>query len=211
MSIVSPTLENKRASMKLCEAIEEGDAHGGVIEDVRRVCFPDPGDPPGICLDDYIFQQFHYEGVTWCPGLNYTSLSDDVHSDFEANANIIISSTNHFCKVVPVYYVRESTRLLPTYILISMIDWKGARDTNCPWPGVLSFLKLLRTPFQQEFIASPDSPWSDGEATVRTIGAGAGNMTYVLLAETGHFVVKDQPVLAKKIVERWIENKPWFD
>ncbi len=40
MSMISPTLENKRASMKLCEAIEEGDAHGRVIEDVRRVVRP---------------------------------------------------------------------------------------------------------------------------------------------------------------------------
>ncbi len=27
-----------------------------------------------------------------------------------------------------------------------------------------------------------------GKRTVRAIGAGAGNMTYVLLAEAGHFV-----------------------
>ncbi len=36
-SIKMSTLENKRASIKLCEAFEEGDAHGRVIEDVQRV------------------------------------------------------------------------------------------------------------------------------------------------------------------------------
>ncbi len=24
-----------------------------------------------------------------------------------------------------------------------MIDWIGARDANCPWPGVLSFVNCL--------------------------------------------------------------------
>ncbi len=56
----------------------------------------------------------------------------------------IISSTSHFCKVVSVYYVCEPTHLLPMYASISMIDWIGARDANCPWPGVLSFVKLSR-------------------------------------------------------------------
>ncbi len=93
-----------------------------------------------------------------------------------------------------------------------------------------SQLKLLRTPFQEDFLSSPDIPWGNGEMTVRAIGEGAGNMTYLLLDGAGHFVspvslecsgsgvlmlwcaqvVKDQPKLAKYIVETWIENEPWF-
>ncbi|PBK87045.1 alpha/beta-hydrolase [Armillaria gallica] len=201
MSMKSPTLENKRALMKLCEAIE-GDAHGRVIEDVRRVCLPtDPGNllscHPEFAWTTMVFNNSTTKALLGVPDyVNYTLLSDDVHSDFEANADIWHR-----------HYHYKS--LLQSGIRV--LHWIGARDANCPWPGVLSLLKLLRTPFQQEFLAAPDLPWSDGEATVRAIGAGAGNMTYVLLAEAGHFVVKDQPALAKKIVERWIENKPWFD
>ncbi|KAK0226488.1 alpha/beta-hydrolase [Armillaria fumosa] len=203
MSIMSPTLENKRESMKLCEPIGEGDTHGRVIEDVRRVCFPTDPDDPLSCHPEFswttkVFNNSTTKSLLGVPDhVNYTSLSNDVHSDFEANADIW---HRHYLLYEPL--LQSGIRVL---------HWIGTRDANCPWPGVLSFLKLLRTPFQQEFLAAPDLPWSGGEATVRAIGAGAGNMTYVLLAEAGHFVVKDQPALAKKIVERWIKNKPWFD
>jgi hypothetical protein len=50
-------------------------------------------------------------------------------------------------------------------------------------------LKLLETPFQQEFLAAPDVPWpSEDVATVRTVGGGAGKMAYILVQEAGHFV-----------------------
>jgi hypothetical protein len=54
-----------------------------------------------------------------------------------------------------------------------------------------SQLKLLKTPFQQEFIDAPDVPWptpDSDEATVRAVGNGAGNMTYIFIAGAGHFV-----------------------
>lgn len=89
------------------------------------------------------------------------------------------------------------------------LDYIGAQDANCPWPGILSFvsisslvherydsseamisqLKLLRTPFQDEFLTAKDAPWPTSDiATVRTVGKGAGNMTFVLIQEAGHFV-----------------------
>jgi hypothetical protein len=50
-------------------------------------------------------------------------------------------------------------------------------------------LKLLQTPFQKEFLTTPDVPWpSEDVATVRAVGNGAGNFTYILVKEAGHFV-----------------------
>jgi hypothetical protein len=50
-------------------------------------------------------------------------------------------------------------------------------------------LRLLKTPFQEEFIAALDVPWPTKEiATVRSVGVGAGNMAFILVAEAGHFV-----------------------
>jgi hypothetical protein len=50
-------------------------------------------------------------------------------------------------------------------------------------------LKLLQSPFQEEFNRAPDVPWPTVEdATVRVVGEGAGNMTYILVAQAGHFV-----------------------
>lgn len=49
-------------------------------------------------------------------------------------------------------------------------------------------LKFLRTPFQEKFINAPDLPWGSEDATVRVVGEGAGNMTYILMGGAGHMV-----------------------
>lgn len=50
-------------------------------------------------------------------------------------------------------------------------------------------LTLLESPFQKDFISAPDVPWPSADvATVRSVGRGAGNMTYILLRGAGHFV-----------------------
>lgn len=50
-------------------------------------------------------------------------------------------------------------------------------------------LKLIRSPLQDDFIQASDVPWpSEDEATVRVVGAGAGQFTYILVSEAGHFV-----------------------
>lgn len=89
-------------------------------------------------------------------------------------------------------------------------------------------LKLLPSPFQAEFLRAPDVPWPTAEdATVRVIGEGAGNMTYILVAQGGHFVrylpgsfsfaftketqvARDQPALVKSIVGHWVPNAPFI-
>jgi hypothetical protein len=50
-------------------------------------------------------------------------------------------------------------------------------------------LKLIPSEFQEEFIATPDTPWPDAEtASKRVIGARSGNMTLILMEGAGHFV-----------------------
>ena len=107
------------------------------------------------------------------------------------------------------------------------LDYIGKLDANCAWPGVLSTLRLIRSQYQEAFVAEPDVPWDGEDATLRVIGEGAGNMTYVLIGKAGHFVsglrsvdqngepndpvqvTRDQPELVKKIVGRWIDNVPF--
>ncbi|KAJ6570466.1 hypothetical protein DFH09DRAFT_1080033 [Mycena vulgaris] len=64
--------------------------------------------------------------------------------------------------------------------------YTGAPDANTAWPGIISFLKILRAPFQEEFLCAPDVPWPAAEAAVCVVGAGAGNTTYLLVAQEGH-------------------------
>ena len=62
---------------------------------------------------------------------------------------------------------------------------------NLPIPNQL---KIIRSRYQDAFIAAPDLPWwtSPDEyadvTTVRAIDPGAGNMTYMLVGGAGHFV-----------------------
>lgn len=87
-------------------------------------------------------------------------------------------------------------------------DYVGKLDCNCGWPGVLSMvrpllsldvymsynmvllqLKLIPSQFQEEFIATPDTPWPDAETgSKRVVGAGSGNMTLILMEGAGHMV-----------------------
>jgi hypothetical protein len=91
-----------------------------------------------------------------------------------------------------------------------MADYVGAQDANCNPLGIMSFvrpshskkksipdshirpqLKLLQSPFQAEFLVAPDIPWptaDSDEATMRVVGEGAGNMTWILIDGGGHFV-----------------------
>jgi hypothetical protein len=68
-------------------------------------------------------------------------------------------------------------------------------------------------------------PWPTAEdATVRVVGEGAGNMTWILIDGGGHFVriplarervftehqvAHDQPELVKSIVDHWVKNVPF--
>lgn len=47
---------------------------------------------------------------------------------------------------------------------------------------------MIRSQYQDAFIAAPDVPWTGEDATARVIGAGAGNFTYVLMGGAGHMV-----------------------
>lgn len=52
-------------------------------------------------------------------------------------------------------------------------------------------LKLIDSPFQEEFTTAPDLQWpanTEGVSTVRAVGPGAGNFAYFLVQNAGHFV-----------------------
>ncbi|KAF7343942.1 hypothetical protein MVEN_01683000 [Mycena venus] len=202
MAFNVPTLENRLTSLDLCGYLNSGDMHGVSTEDIRRPCVPDPEQPAG-CHPEFTWVQDIFanktvrHGLGLSPDLNFTSLDMDVNAAFAAEGDLL---RPHHLMYPP---------LLSTGI--RLLHYIGAQDANCAWPGVFSFLKLLKTPFQADFLAAPDVPWPTKDvATVRTVGGGAGSMAYILVQEAGHFTVKDQPALAKKIVEHWIANKPFF-
>ncbi|KAJ7606572.1 alpha/beta-hydrolase [Mycena polygramma] len=194
------SVERHVAAQDICQRLEEGDAHGTVREDVRKKCYSE--DPMGCLppifawIEDFFRRPDTKHAFGIPDHVNFTTLNDEVDAEFSKYGDII----------QPAYLLHEP--LLKAGI--RLLHYVGAQDANCAWPGVISFLKLLQSPFQDEFLRTPDVPWPTVEdATVRVAGEGAGNMTYILVAQGGHFVARDQPTLVKSIVEHWVHNVPF--
>ncbi|KAJ6615564.1 Alpha/Beta hydrolase protein [Mycena sp. CBHHK59/15] len=199
----SVSVEKRVAAQNICIPLEGGDTHGTVIEDVRKKCYSK--DPLGCLLPlsgwtDNFFRRSDIKDALGVPEfVNFTSISEDVYADFRDYGDTI----------QPAYLLYEP--LLRDGI--QLLHYVGAQDANCAWPEPHTMfvqLKLLKSPLQEEFLRTPDVPWPTAEeATVRVVGEGAGNMTYILVAQAGHFVARDQPALVKSIVEHWVANVPF--
>ncbi|KAJ7661970.1 alpha/beta-hydrolase [Mycena polygramma] len=202
MAFKVPTRENRVTSMELCYSLGAAEMYGVNPEDIRLPCFSDPESPVGChpefsWVPDIFADEAVRRGLGISPDLNFTSLNLEVNAEFSSEGDII---RPHYLMYPPLLAAG-----------IRVLHYIGAQDANCAWPGIWSFLKLLQTPFQEEFLAASDVPWpTEDVATVRTVGDGAGSMAYILVKEAGHFTVKDQPALAKKLVEHWVANEPFF-
>ncbi|KAJ7034826.1 hypothetical protein C8F04DRAFT_1182822 [Mycena alexandri] len=125
------------------------------------------GDTHGISGEDI---RKKMSGMT----INFTSLSDPVFAEFAKYGDIIQSAYRLYEPLL-----RAGVRLL---------HYVGAQDANCAPAGIMSFLKLLQSPFQEEFLRTPDVPWPTNEDAT---------------------IAHDQPELVKSIVEHWVKNVPF--
>ncbi|KAJ7852714.1 alpha/beta-hydrolase [Mycena leptocephala] len=190
-------------SIRLAEQgpVEYGDTHGTSGEDVRKKCPSEDPDrlPPAFRWTKEFFMRDDVRDALGVPDhVNFTNLSQDVFNEFSKYGDTIQSA---YLLYEPL--LRAGIRLL---------HYVGAQDANCNPLGIMSFLKLIQSPFQAEFLVAPDIPWptaDSDEATVRVVGEGAGNMTWILIDGGGHFVAHDQPELVKSVVEHWVENVPF--
>ncbi|KAJ7653982.1 alpha/beta-hydrolase [Mycena polygramma] len=201
MAFEIPTVENRVRAWDLCSHLDTADTHGTVTEDIRRTV---NSDAPDACHPQFgwvmdIFRDLDVRAALGIPDhLNYSAINMDVNAEFIAAGD----------------FMQKHHLLYPPLLDagIRLLHYVGAQDANCAWPGIFSFLKLLETPFQKAFLSAPDLPWPSPDiATVRSVGAGAGNMAYILLREAGHFVLNDQPAFAKIIVEKWVANVPFLE
>ncbi|KAF7364774.1 hypothetical protein MVEN_00347300 [Mycena venus] len=195
------SVERRIAAQKICRALDVGDTHGTVVEDVRKKCDAKKSSdclPPSFGWTEAFFRRPEIKNALGIPEhMDFRTLAHDVSDEFRKYGDII----------QPAYLLYKP--LLEAGI--RLLHYVGATDANCAWPGVISFLKLLQSPFQDKFLRAPDVPWPTAEdATVRVVGEGAGNMTYILIAQGGHFVARDQPALVKSIVEHWVDNVPFL-
>ncbi|KAJ7054942.1 alpha/beta-hydrolase [Mycena amicta] len=195
--------ERHSAAIYACGRLQIGDTHGTVVEDTRKKCYSK--EPMGCLAPSFFWTEdfFRRPDIKDVLGVpehgNFSFVSEEVWTEFANYGDQI-----------------QSSYLLYQPLLeagIRLLHYVGAQDANCAWPGILSFLKLIQSPFQEQFLSSPDIPWPTpaDKTTARVVGDGAGNFTWILIDGGGHFIAKDQPVLVKDIVERWIHNVPYFD
>ncbi|KAJ3880170.1 alpha/beta-hydrolase [Lentinula edodes] len=197
------TPKHRFEAIELCAKVGKGNTNGTALEDIRLKCRPDDVDS---CYPEFkwvreLFNERKTKTMLGVPEyVNYTSLNMDVGKAFSKYGD---KAFRHHHLYGPL--LADGIRLL---------HYIGAQDANCAWPGALSFLKLIHSPYQQSFINSKETPWpvtSQFErGYVRQVGDGAGNMTFVLVEGAGHFSVHDQPIIVKSIIEHWIENEPFI-
>ncbi|EKM75126.1 hypothetical protein AGABI1DRAFT_116557 [Agaricus bisporus var. burnettii JB137-S8] len=195
------TTVNSVAAQNICLGqLGAGDTQGVLLEDIRKTC---DSDDVFVCYPEYLwasdlFNSAEAKRILRAPnGLVFEGSSERVGKEFYAAGDII---RPHHKLYEPL--LRDGIRIL--FII-------GAQDANCAWPGVLSSIKLLQTPYQREFNSAPDVRWPARNVTVRKAGPGAaGQLTYALLEDAGHTVGQDQPVLMKDIVAKFITEVDFF-
>ncbi|KIJ29216.1 hypothetical protein M422DRAFT_37026 [Sphaerobolus stellatus SS14] len=200
-----PNVENRVVATDKCfEKLNSDDTHGTVLEDIRKKCdsYPDMGDcfPQFTWMTD-TFNNASIKAELGVPDeITFLALNKKVGEEFFSAGDLI---QPHYLMFPPL--LKDGIRLL---------HYIGADDGNCGWPGVFSSLKLLQSPFQRDFLNAEDLVWLDTQVpntTVRSVGKGAGDFTYILIPKAGHFVVRDQPALVKSVVEHWVQNKPFIN
>ncbi|KAF8202064.1 Alpha/Beta hydrolase protein [Mycena galopus ATCC 62051] len=201
-SMSRKAMATRQAAEDLCLSLVRGNMHGTFVYDIRRKCLSENTldcMPHFAWLDNFFRNGDMRHALGVSPFANFSALTPQVADGFDKTGDILL----------PVHLLYES--LISEGIRV--LHLAGAQDAQRPWPGTISFLKLLHTPFQDAFRNAADVPWPPANpdmASVRSVGAGAGNMTYILVSAAGHFLSQDEPALFKEIMERWIDNVPFI-
>ncbi|ORY28835.1 Alpha/Beta hydrolase protein [Naematelia encephala] len=198
-----PTLHNRVKALNVTWDVELMDLHGVKRENYHERCDGSTAE----CYPYFIHMQDFLRNISKDLGvpefLKYNTTSDTILELFVENGD----------------FMQQSTRFFPTILSngIRILHRVGMLDMNCPWTTVLNSasslhpLRLLLTPIvqQSEFTRQPDVPWpgEESEATIRVVGAGAGDFTYVQLLNAGHMVGHDAPRIEKKLAEHWVYNR----
>ncbi|KAJ7022403.1 serine carboxypeptidase [Mycena alexandri] len=111
----------------------------------------------------------------------------------------------------------RNTKKLLTEIVdegIRLLVYAGNVDMMCNYMGEAQWIEQLPSTHKDAFGEAPFLPWtvSDRPAgVVRSVGKGAGNITYLTVYEAGHMVPHDQPEAALDMLNKWIRNIPLAD
>ncbi|KAJ6467467.1 serine carboxypeptidase [Mycena vulgaris] len=94
---------------------------------------------------------------------------------------------------------------------IRLLVYAGNVDMACNYMGNSRWVAELPSTHKDAFGDAPFRPWivsGRPAGVVRSVGDGAGNVTYLTVYEAGHMVPHDQPEAALDMLNRWIRNTP---
>ncbi|KZV74022.1 alpha/beta-hydrolase [Peniophora sp. CONT] len=203
MAFQNSTVHNRRLADEKCETWGQLKGQNGTLtENINRHCDTE-GDiskcyPAFNWLPNFLNSNETRKVLGVPDFVSFKALSNDVTNAFRSYGD----------NMFPTQKLYEP--LLADGIRV--LHHAGSLDANCPNPGTLSFLKLLNTPFSEAFRAGEDVPWpseDEPQGTVRSVGPGAGNFTYLTYDNAGHFIVSDQTWQTKYVVEHFIDNVPF--
>ncbi|GJE95377.1 carboxypeptidase [Phanerochaete sordida] len=204
MAFMDDTVERRAAALHECYAVYPA-IEGRDMQNVELKCNGTIEDcyPEAVYADKFMNLASTKETLGVPQELNFTFSRVAVWQEFFSTADMAQQA-----------YLLYEPLLKAGYRLLHYI---GKLDANCAWPGVLSTLRLLPSPYQSAFNDAPDLPWPGHAATVRAVALttdnegrqGAGAFTFILMDHAGHFVTHDQPTLVKDIVRHWIANVGW--
>ncbi|EKM53860.1 uncharacterized protein PHACADRAFT_184904 [Phanerochaete carnosa HHB-10118-sp] len=205
MAYMDDTIEHRLIATDACDSIYPEIVEGRAYENVELHCDGTVEDcyPAVVRVVAFMNLASTKEKLGVPDAFNFTFLSEEVGNAFRETGDIVQQA-----------YLLYEPLLKAGYRLLHYI---GKLDANCGWPGILSTLRLLPSPYQSTFNDVLDLPWPGHEATVRTVGSnneernGAGTFAFVLMARAGHLVTHDQPALVPEIVRRWVANIAWND
>ncbi|EKM51075.1 uncharacterized protein PHACADRAFT_103966, partial [Phanerochaete carnosa HHB-10118-sp] len=208
MAYMDDTITRRFDSIHICNNIHPELVEGRDLQNVELRCNGTIEDcyPAAVYVDAFMNLASTKEKLGVPDALNFTFVRMDVWKAFFETGDMAQQA-----------YLLYEPLLKAGYRVLHYI---GKLDANCGWPGVLSTLRLLPSPYQSSFNDAPDLPWPGHEATVRAVGnssdsdgsgKGAGVFAFVLMARAGHFVTHDQPALVREIVRRWVANVAWND
>lgn len=107
---------------------------------------------------------------------------------------------------VPINTFRD---LLDNY---KFLFYAGNMDgSSCNNLGVGRMIDRLAWTGTVDYRAAPRQPWvlDDADATVAGLAKTSGNMSYVVVLNSGHLVPADQPVAALDMMRRFLHNEPF--
>jgi len=88
---------------------------------------------------------------------------------------------------------------------VRVLVYQGEDDGMIPLKSTQAWLSSLSEKAAVKMHKEPQKPWKMGGRTVGFWRSDKGNqLTEVLLLHAGHLAVKDQPAVAKAMIERWM-------